>query len=162
MNSPAVAVDFDSQAEGLEDRPLQLGIGVGKLGGQVRKGGQNRARVLGVDGGAVASGLIELLENSLRFLALAFEAADALADDDRIDPCLDRGELTLDLLVDFAELACNPLPRPVAPRVQGVGRAELWAWKWSSAFGPKILVAKKLSIRWVSLSSRTYCHLPGP
>lgn len=46
MNSPGVAVDLDSQAEGLEDGPLQLGIGVGQLGGQVRKRSQNRARVL--------------------------------------------------------------------------------------------------------------------
>lgn len=37
MDSPSVAVDLDPQAEGLEDRQLQLGIGVGKLGGQVRK-----------------------------------------------------------------------------------------------------------------------------
>lgn len=114
MNSPAVAVDLDAQAEGLENRPLQLGIGVGKLGGQVGERGQNGARVVGIDGGAVASGLIELLEDRLRFLALAFEAADALADDDRIDSGLDRGELALDLLVDFVELARNPLPRIVA------------------------------------------------
>ena len=58
MNSPSVAVYLDPQAEGLEDGPLQLGIGVGKLGSQVRKRSQNRAGVLGVDGGAVASGLI--------------------------------------------------------------------------------------------------------
>ena len=121
MDSPSIAVDLDPQAKGLEDGPLQLGIGVGKLGGKVRKRSQNRACVLRVDGGAVALGLIKLLENRLRFLALAFEAADALADDDRIDPCLDRGELTLDLLVDFAELACNSLPRAIAPCVQGVG-----------------------------------------
>jgi len=37
MNSPTVAVDLDSQAEGLEDRPLQLGVGVGQLSREVGK-----------------------------------------------------------------------------------------------------------------------------
>ncbi|MGN6587165.1 MAG: hypothetical protein ACTHKT_06780 [Solirubrobacterales bacterium] len=65
--------------------------------------------------------MIELLEHRLRFLAFAFEAADALADDDRIDSGLDRGELALDLLVDFPELARNPLPRAIALRLQRAG-----------------------------------------
>ena len=48
MDSPSIAVDLDAQAEGLEDRPLQLGIGVGKLGGSVGERYQSRTRLLGV------------------------------------------------------------------------------------------------------------------
>ena len=53
--------------------------------------------------------MVELDEGGFGLLQLGLEAADALADKDRIDPGLDRGELALQALVDRGKLVFETL-----------------------------------------------------
>src|SRR5690606_7957946 len=91
-----VAVDLDPKPEGVDDGAALLGVGVGQGLAQIGQGGADRARGLGVDGRAVAARVLTLGEHRAGLLSLGLEVADSLADEDRINSRLDRGELALD------------------------------------------------------------------
>ncbi|HMI81776.1 MAG TPA: hypothetical protein VK480_08310 [Solirubrobacterales bacterium] len=59
---------------------------------------------------AVAVVAVELGDECLDLLALCFEGANPLADEGRIDACLDRGKLALDSVLHISELVGRPRP----------------------------------------------------
>lgn len=77
-------------------------------------------------------------------MAFGLQGADALADEHGLYPCLDRGELPADALVDVRELVGQS--RALLNRlVLFDGRGDAWRVvrrRWWRRLGPKMLVAK--------------------
>lgn len=100
----AVAVECDTEAEGVEDASLCVGVGCGEGVSEVGEGVEDLAGVVegGLDGVVLAG--IECHERSLGFAAFGLERGDAVADEVGVDAGFDRAELEADALVDVVEL----------------------------------------------------------